>query len=89
MLPERALRTLKDELVDESPNESIRRIDLRGSGLIAALESLCRVPTFRGCVASKDFSQIKQPKTLTGDEWRIAWAEAHDMATDQALDAVY
>lgn len=89
MLPERALRTLKDELVYESPNETIRRIDLRGGGLIAALESLCRVPTFRGCVVSKDFSRIKQPETLTGDDWRTAWAEAHDAETDKALGAVY
>lgn len=30
-----------------------------------------------------------KPHTLTGDAWRIAWAEAHDVATDAALDAVY
>lgn len=29
------------------------------------------------------------PLTLTGDDWRTAWAEAHDAATDKALDAVY
>lgn len=30
-----------------------------------------------------------QPLTLTGDDWRKAWADAHDKATDKALDAVY
>ena len=29
------------------------------------------------------------PHTLTGDEWRTAWAEAHDAETDAALDAIY
>lgn len=31
----------------------------------------------------------EKPHTLTGDEWRTAWAEAHDAQTDAALDAVY
>lgn len=30
-----------------------------------------------------------QPAALTGDDWRRAWAEAHDPQTDAALDAVY
>lgn len=30
-----------------------------------------------------------EPKTLTGDEWRAAWADAHDAQTDTALDAFY
>lgn len=29
------------------------------------------------------------PTTLTGDDWRRAWAEAQDRATDAALDAIY
>ena len=33
--------------------------------------------------------EYEKPHTLTGDAWRIAWAEAHDAQTDQALDAVY
>ena len=32
---------------------------------------------------------LPQPHTLTGDEWRTAWADAHDAETDKALDAVY
>ena len=30
-----------------------------------------------------------QPRTLTGDDWRAAWAEARDREADKALDAVY
>lgn len=37
----------------------------------------------------KDTPEAYTPHTLTGDEWRTAWAEAHDAATDRALDAVY
>lgn len=29
------------------------------------------------------------PETLTGDEWRAAWANAHDPETQKALDAIY
>lgn len=35
------------------------------------------------------YSQIGWPEILTGDDWRTAWAEAHDAHTDKALDAVY
>lgn len=46
-------------------------------------------PLIRRCLISPYLAKNWQPETLTGDEWRIAWAEAHDKATDKALDAVY
>lgn len=29
------------------------------------------------------------PQTLTGDDWRAAWANAHDAETQKALDVIY
>lgn len=80
MLPERAFRS-----VDAASNRLIE-----SDFLAPRLDALLRQTSESRRVAAIAGRPLNpQPHTLTGDEWRTAWAEAHDAETDKALDAVY
>lgn len=80
MLPERAFRS-----VDAASNRLIE-----SDFLAPRLDALLRQTSESRRVAAVAGKSLNlQPRTLTGDEWRKAWADAHDAETDAALDAIY
>ena len=80
MLPERAFRYVDAAYVEISAYEFL------APRTIALLNQAAEIRR-AAAIAGKPLNS--QPHTLTGDDWRNAWAEVQDRATDAALDAVY
>lgn len=80
MLSERALRFVDAAYVE------ISAADFFAPRMVALLNQASEARRV-AAIAGKPLNL--QPHTLTGDEWRTAWAEAHDAETDAALGAVY
>lgn len=79
MLPERAFRFVDAAYVDIAA-------DFFAPRMVALLNQTSEVRRV-AAIAGKPLNM--QPHTLAGDEWRTAWADAHDAETDAALDALY
>ena len=94
MLPEQFNREF---LLDEGLSESLRfatfNYPLLPSEILANIAAVRRADgrlrVLRAHPFYQKYSQLGWPETLTGDDWRKAWADAHDTETNKALDAVY
>lgn len=80
MLPECAFRFVDAAYV------AISAADFFAPRMVALLNQVSESRRV-AAIAGKPLNM--QPHTLTGDEWRTAWADAHDAETDAALDALY
>ncbi len=80
MLPERANRYA------DAASIEISAADFFAPRMVTLLRQASQ---YRRAAALSGKPLNTRPQTLTGDEWRAAWAEARDAATDRALDVIY
>lgn len=76
----------KDAFYDsDMPSEQRMNYVMRGMQALDHASALCGSLAF----PVVPLEPLPKPLTLTGDDWRAAWAEARDREADKALDAVY
>ena len=82
-----------DEGLGDELRVAVFNYPLSASEILANVAAVrradARLRVLRAHPFYQKYGQTGWPETLTGDDWRTAWAEAHDAATDKALDAVY
>lgn len=94
MLPEQFHRLL-ERAEDEADDlrSSVFQYNLVPAHILEAVQMVRRLDWLiireRQHPFYEKYREWGHPHTLTGDDWRRAWAEAQDRATDAALDAIY